>query len=79
MFSNMKDKVVDFFLNNLAGRLIVRLSVSLAAYLASGAIGVHVSVDPAELQKWGLIGVNLLVTALKPRDSQLPAVETPKA
>lgn len=65
----MFDKLKDFFLNKALGRIAVRAGASLAAYLASGAIGVHISVDPAELSAALVTLVNLLITKLKPREA----------
>ncbi len=45
----MLDKIEDFFLNRFAGKLIARAAVTVAAYLASGVVGVHINVDPNEL------------------------------
>ena len=74
----MLDKIQDFFVNKLLGRLAVRAAVSIAAFLASGQLGASVSVDPAELTALMVAGANALVTLLKKRKSALPAPEAPK-
>ena len=66
----MLNKVKDFFLNKMLGRLLVRAGVSGAAFLASGALGASVSVDPAELTALLVAGANTLVTLLKKRESK---------
>lgn len=69
----MFDKFKDFLLNKFAGRMAVRLAASLAAYLASGQLGLKVEIDPVELTALLITGVNILISKLKPRE------EAPKA
>jgi len=63
----MLDKVKDFLFKQATGRVLVRLTASLAAYLASGQLGLAVSIDPAELNALLQAGVHALITKLKPR------------
>ena len=63
----MLDKLKDFFLDKALGRVVVRVAASLAAYLASGQLGVSLSVDPNELAAALMTGVNALITLVKPR------------
>lgn len=74
----MFDKLKDFFLNKVVGRMIVRLVGTLAAGLASGAWGVSIELSPAEVASLvsaatGLF--NAVLSKLKPRKSE----EAPKA
>lgn len=45
----MLHKIEDFFFNRFLGKVLARVGVTLAGYLASGKLGASVSVDPAEL------------------------------
>ena len=75
----LKDKVVDFLLNKALGRIAVRVGASAAMWAASGALGFQLSLDPNELANALIIGVNALITLLKPRKSEPAPVEAPKA
>ena len=66
----LKDRAVDFLLNKVAGRVAVRVAASLAMYAASGALGFSLSLDPNELSAALMIGVNALISVLKPRKSE---------
>lgn len=74
----MLNKLQDFLLNKMAGRLAVRLAASLAMFLASGQLGLAVNVDPAELSALMITGANLLITKLKPRPES-PKPDAPEA
>lgn len=63
----MLDEIKDFLLNQAAGRILVRVAASACAYLASGAIGLHVSMDPNELNAFLQAGLHSLISKLKPR------------
>jgi hypothetical protein len=70
----MFEKVKEFFLEKALGRIIVRVSASLCAYLASGAIGVQLNLNPAEVTALLSAGVNALISLLKPRvKAEVPA------
>jgi hypothetical protein len=69
----MLNKIQDFFINKMLGRLLVRAGVSAAAFLASGQLGASVNVDPSELTALLVAGANALVTLLKKRKSEVPA------
>ncbi len=74
------DKIKDFFLNQLSGRLIVRASISIAAYLASGSVGLAINVDPTAVAALLTAGLNMIITKLKPREKAVeptPAVPLP--
>ena len=77
MFSNMKDKVLDFLLNKALGRVAVRVAASTAMYAASGSLGFSLSLDPNELAAAMITGANALISLLKPRKAA-PAPEAPK-
>lgn len=74
----MFEKLKDFLLNQLTGRLLVRASASLVAYLASGSIGLHISVDPSEVNLLLNTLLHGLISKLKPRTKEA-ALEAPVA
>lgn len=75
----MLDKIKDFLLNKALGRVLVRVSLAAAAYLASGSIGIKVNVDPNELNALLQMGLQSGLSLLKPRASAPKVEEAPKA
>ncbi len=74
------DKIKDFFLNKLVGRIIVRVAASLVAYAASGQLGFQLSLDPNEVNFALNMAAHALISKLKPREKAPEAVapELPK-
>lgn len=63
----MFDKLKDFFLNKALGRVLVRAAAAGATYLASGALGAPLNVDPQELHALLEVAAQGLISFLKPR------------
>lgn len=76
---NLKDKIVDFFLNKALGRILVRVSASVVSFLASGQIGLHLQVDPNEVNLLLNALAHSLISKLKPRAPEVPKPEQPAA
>lgn len=74
-------KLEDFLFGKVAGRVIARLAVSGAAYLAAQAAGIGINVNPDELSAALIAGANGLYTWLKDwRDSRAAkAAPSPEA
>lgn len=51
-------KIEDFFMNHFLGKLAMTAATSVAAYLASGAVGAKISVDPNQLATAMVAGAN---------------------
>lgn len=69
----MIEKIEDFFLNKFIGKLVARAAVTAAGYLASGVIGVHVNVDPNELNAAVIAGAHAAFEWFKARRAKNPA------
>lgn len=61
----MIKKIEEFFFGQVFGRVIARLAVSAAAYIAGQAAGVGISVDPDQLSSALIAGANALYTYIK--------------
>lgn len=61
----MIGKIEDFLFGKVAGRVIARLAVSGAAYLAGRAAANGVKVDPAELSAAMIAGANAAYSWIK--------------
>lgn len=66
----MFDKLQDFFLDKIAGKLLLRAGIVAASYLASGKLGTSVSVDPAEITALLSVAGHWLLDLYKNRRSQ---------
>jgi hypothetical protein len=78
----MLDKIQDFFLNKLLGKIAVRLGIALASYAASGKLGLAINMDPREVTALLMAGANAALTWFKHAPVEMPApapVEPPKA
>lgn len=73
----MFDKVKDFFLNQLLGKLVVRGGIVIASYLASGHIGASINVNPNEVSAVLMLGANWLLTVFKHEPKVVPVVPAP--
>ncbi len=71
----MFEKLQDFFVNKLLGKLIVRLAVAAASYAASGQLGLTVNMDPNQVALLLTTGANAALTFLKHKPVELPAPE----
>lgn len=79
----MLKRIEDFLFGKVAGRVVARLAVSAAAYIAAQAAGKGVHIDPNELSAALIAGANAGYTWLKEwRDARAakaaPVVEAPK-
>lgn len=63
----MLKRIEDFLFNKFAGKLLARAAVTVCAYLASGAIGVKVDIDPTELATAVQLGAHAAYEWLKAR------------
>lgn len=61
----MLRKIEDFLFGKVAGRVIARLAVSAAAYIASQAAGVGIGVNPDELSAAMIAGANAAYSWVK--------------
>ncbi len=68
----MLDKIEDFFLNKFLGKLVARAAITVSTYLATGVIGVHVQVDPAELEAAAQLAAHGLFEWYKARRAANP-------
>lgn len=76
----MFEKVQDFFLNKLLGKIAVRLGIALASYAASGKIGLAIQMDPNEVTALLMAGANAALSWFKHAPVAMPAApEAPKA
>lgn len=76
----MFKKIEGFLFGKVAGRVIARLAVSAAAYLAGQAAGVGISVDPDQLSAALITGANAAYTWAKEyRDKRAEAAKAPEA
>ncbi len=61
----MINKIEEFLFGKVAGRVVARLAVSAAAYLAAQAAGRGVNIDPNELSAALIAGANAAYTWVK--------------
>lgn len=69
----MIESIENFLLNKFAGKIIARAAVTLAGYLASGALGASVNIDPNELTALGIAGAHAVFEWIKARRMKNPA------
>lgn len=75
----MIKKIEEFLFGKIAGRVVARLAVSGAAFLAAKAAGAGINVDPAELSAAMIAGANAAYSWLKEwRDARAAKAEAPK-
>ncbi len=75
----MFEKIQDFFLNKLLGKLIVRVAIAAASYAASGKLGLAINMDPNAVAALLTAGVNSALTYFKHQPLPTPQSEQPKA
>lgn len=76
----MIKKIEEFLFGKVAGRVIARLAVSAAAFLAGQAASVNVSVDPDQLSAALITGANAAYTWVKEwRDKRASAAKPAEA
>lgn len=61
----MLKRIEDFLFGKVAGRVIARLAVSGAAYIAAQAAGKGVNIDPNELSAAMIAGANAAYSWIK--------------
>ena len=61
----MIKSIEEFLFGKVIGRVIARLAVSAAGYIAAQAVGVGININPAELEAALIAGANALYTMLK--------------
>jgi hypothetical protein len=76
----MLKRLEDFLFGKVAGRVIARLAVSAAAFLAGQAAGVGIDLDPDQLSAALIAGANAAYTWLKDwRDKRAAAAKPAEA
>lgn len=72
----MLEKIQDFFLNKLLGKIVLRLGIAIASYAASGKIGLAIQMDPNQVSALLMAGANSALTWFKHAPVSMP--EAPK-
>ncbi len=66
-------KLQDFFLNNLLGKITLRLGIAAASYAASGKLGASINLDPTQVAALLMAAANAALTWFKHAPVSLPA------